>query len=380
MTGLALSVFIYLAVFGTSALVVQYGYRRQNYWIQLLGLLPPILLAGLRYNVGLDYLTYLNAYADIINPLDVNRYSATPGLEYTFYLITYIANILFASPIAVFFVYSVITLVAYYKALVLLKPKYIAPGLFLYYSIFYLNSFNIMRQGAAISIGSLALVYYVKGDKLKAVIYILIASLFHISALLLLAYILVGYLLERFFIQKKNISSFVAIFSTTLATTTIVAFAGILIEPLGKLTYIATGQIGEYGSTISLGVVYKYLLSLLCLLLVVYVWKKFNSSEKKLALLVSLGTIVYSLGLVHNESARLGIYLIALIPVLFAVASDKLSLWKDSHRILFQSAPVVLGIMYIIAVHWASGNGVQYNYQSVIDSQEYEHKLKELGL
>jgi hypothetical protein len=373
-----LSTCFYFFVFITSAIVVQHGYRRKSKLIQLVGLLLPIMLGGLRYDVGLDYSSYLSAFADIANPQVVDyRYAATPELEHTFYVISHISNVFFASPIAMYSIYCAITVFAFYAALSLMKPKNVAVALFFFYSIFYLNSFNIMRQGAAISLGCLAQVHYIKGNKGKAFLYLLLATAFHISALLLVVFILI----ERIFAKRRMVKEkFVGIFITTCIVSIGIGAVGVLIPSVRDFVYEITGRIGELDATLSMGVVFKYMLSLMCLYLVVYAWKHFDKSQKQLSLLVASGAIIYALGLVHNEAARLGIYLIALTPILFAVAYDNLKLYTIKARLLINGGLIFLSTLYIAAVHVESGKGVQYDYQSVIMSEQYREQTKALGI
>lgn len=377
MTALA-SILLYFFVFAISALIIQYGYKHKSKGIQVIGLLLPIFLGGLRYGVGLDYFSYLDAFADVVNPQTVDyRYVGTPNLEYSFYLISHISNFIFSSPVAVYFVYSAITVSVFYCALSLMQPKNVGIALFFFYSIFFLNSFNIMRQGAAISIGCLALAHYANGSKFKAFLYILIAMAFHISALIIVSYIVI----ERLF-EKKNImkEKFGGVFLRTFIVSGGIATVGWVSPSVREFVYSVTGRIGELSSTFSMGVVFKYALCLASLYLVIYAWKNFSGSQKRFSLLVALGAIIYALGMIHNEAARLGIYLVALTPILFAIAYDNLKLYRIRNRFLINGGLIILCMSYIVAVHVESGNGVQYDYQDVIMSEEYPQRVRELGL
>lgn len=373
------SILLYVFIFVMSALIVGYGYRTKSGVIQVIGLLLPVVLGGLRYNVGLDYSTYLNAYADIINPQAVDRYIGTSNLEHSFYIISYLSHYLFSSPIAVYFFYSAITVGAFYRALTLMKPKKVAVALFFFYSIFFLNSFNIMRQGAAVSLGCLAVIHYLKGNRLKAIIYFLLAVALHTSALLLVFYILVERLIERNDIVKKK-KNFIGIFIITIIISMTIAIAGLKLPAISTLIYTATGRIGDFNPGLSVGTVFKYIVCLACLCLVVKVWDSFNNQQKRLSLFMALGTIVYSLGLVYNEAARFGIYLVALMPILFSVVYDKLTLLGSKKMLIVNVSLILVCITYVVAVHVATGEGVQYKYQNVLTSTDYKQQILGLGI
>ena len=357
--------------------MVGYGYKKKSNTIQVLGLLLPIAFGGLRYNVGLDYNSYLNAYADFINPQVVDRYSGTSGLEYTFRIITHLSYFLFSSPIVMYIIYCAVTVIAFYWALTMMKPKKIEVALFFFYSIFFLNSFNIMRQGAAISIGCLALMHYLKGNRLKSLIYFLAAIALHTSALLLVLYVVLDRILRRKYTMKKK---FTGIFVITGIISTGITLAGLKISAVGAFIYSITGRIGEFNPGLSMGVAFKYLICMACLYFVIYSWTSFNTTQKRLALLVAFGLIVYSLGLVYNQAARFGIYLIALTPILFATTYDNLVLRSSKVKLIMNSSLVFLCTVYIVAVHIGGGDGVQYEYHSVISSIQYQKQIRELGI
>lgn len=374
-----LSILLYLFVFAGSAIIVQCGYKYKSYTIQIIGISLPIILGGLRYNVGLDYFSYLNAYADVVNPQVIGyRYLATPELDYSFYVISHVSDFLFSSPIAMYLIYCTVTTFAFYRALQIMKPKNVGVPLFFFYSIFFLNSFNLVRQGAAISIGCLAITHYSNGNKLKAIIYLLIAVAFHSSAILLVIYIFAERLLKNRYITKNR--DFKSMLVMTCIISTGIAIAGSLSVSISSFIYSATGRIGDFDSMFSMGVVFKYIICLACLWLAAYAWKDFNNSQKQLCLFVAIGAVVYSLGLVHNESARLGMYLITLTPILFASINDKFKPHQYKLKLFTSSSLILLGIAYIVAVHLESGNGVRYDYMDVMTSNEYRQQIKDLDI
>lgn len=373
------SILLYLGVFATSATLVQFGYRRKSKSIQAIGLSFPIILAGLRYDVGLDYMSYFNAYADIVNPQATNRYEGTPGLEYTFQLIAHLSHLLFSSPVLLFFTYAAITVLAFYAALRMMRPKNVGYALFFFFTIFFLNSFNIMRQGAAISIGALALTHYINDNKRRAVLYIIIAALFHISALLLVLYVLIERILEKKFIIRRKIKRFTRLFARYLLLSIAVITAGLSIASVGTFIYESTGRIGTWGNQVSAGVIFKYLLTVACLYLAMYAWKNFRGEDKRLTLFTMIGMVVYSLGIVHNEAARLGMYLIVLTPILLAVLHDRLGVPHLKGMVFVSLGVPMLCVLYLVSVHLSEGEGVRYQYQSIM-SGDYTQTLKKVSI
>lgn len=376
--GILGSILLYLVAFGSSAALVGYGYKKKNIVLQIIGLLIPILLCGLRFNVGIDYPSYLDAYADITNPQVVDRYGGTTKLEPTFYLISYLSYFIFSNPIAIFVTYSAVTVFAFYKSLTLMKPKYISIALFFFYSIFFLNSFNIMRQGAAISLGCLAISYYINGQKMKATLYFLIAFAFHSSAIALIIFLISERFIKKKFKMKNK--KFTPIFSITVILSLLIATLGLKIAAVGSFIYSVTGRIGVYNPGISAGILFKYLICLACIYLVIYTWKYFNEKQKELSIFVSLGLVVYSLGLVYNEAGRFGTYLIALTPILYAITFDHINLGAIRIKVLLNLGIVLLCAYYVISVNLVTDGSVRYMYQAAPSSDAFKNKLNDLEI
>lgn len=337
----------------------------------------PIVFGGIRYDVGLDYMSYFNAYADVVNPLTTYRYNGTPDLEITFRIIAHISDFLTSGPVLLFLVYCAITVAAFYAALRLVRPKNVGYAMFLFYAIFFLNSFNIMRQGAAMSIGILAISNYVVGNKRKALLLILVAALFHVSALLLLVYIFVEYFMKRHYLIRRKIARFTRLFLKAFALSLIIIATGLSIAAVGDYVYNITGRIGTFDATVSSGVVFKYMLTVAVLFTAIYSWKNFNFTQKRLVLFLVLGMIVYSLGIIHNEAARIGMYVLVTTPILAALVYDYSATRHAKTRFFLKTGVTGLAILYIVAVHIGGGEGVKYEYQNIFEA-EYNQKIREV--
>lgn len=369
------SIFTYLAVFSLSAFLISYGYRNKKIVPQILGLALPILMAAIRYKVGLDFSSYLQAYADVAEPEQTYRYGGTPGLEPSFHIIAWVSYYVFSSPIFMFFVYAFVTITAFYKTMLLAKIKHIGIGFFLFLSIYFLNSFTIMRQGAAISIGCLAIVYFSRGHKLRAVLMGIVATIFHISGALALLYMLAVWLLE---FTSKTVAWFkldrLLIPAASIAG--LLVLAGLFSSDFSYFIYNITGRIGAYGGVVSLGFIFKYMLLMLSVFVLYRKWGELDSFGRRMILFGVIGLIVYSLGFLHNESARIGAYLATLVPLYFCMIHDKMDV---RHAVKIRSLGLLFGITYLVAVHFGN-SGVTYEYRSIFNSVEYSNELRSLGV
>jgi len=166
-------------------------YRSILKWISLSLLL---LLAGMRKNVGTDYLGYINGFY-----LPMKSYSIFESFskEYLFLLIVKVA-IIFDNYKILFFLLNLITLYFITKALEKSFIKYKSLAFSIYIFIFYLETWNIMRQHICIAI-FLYSIDYIYGKKLTHfTIFIIIGSFIHKSILIVYPfYFIYNFLLKN---------------------------------------------------------------------------------------------------------------------------------------------------------------------------------------
>lgn len=165
------------------------------------------LLAGLRYRVGTDTLSYMDEYYGDPSSYFRDKYlfgwylliSVCKSLHLSFYVVQLI--------LAFFTNYAVITFLKRYA-------NHFFSSLLLYYVIVYpaLN-FEILRQGICISIFLLSFAFLDNKSYIKYLICVGIACLFHYSALALLLVPLVTWIP----INKKSTTIFLAIIAIVIA-------------------------------------------------------------------------------------------------------------------------------------------------------------------
>lgn len=154
-----------------------------------------IVISGFRYNIGKDFTNYN------INFINLNPENLTKGKELGFiyfnYFIKYKINGNFQ---LVILITAILNGFFIYKALKK-EPNFFKFSLFLYVTLgFYIQSFNIMRQAAAMSIGLYAFTF-IEGKKLiKYLFCILIGMFFHVSVITILPL----YFVANLKFSKKN--------------------------------------------------------------------------------------------------------------------------------------------------------------------------------
>lgn len=156
--------------------------------------MPFSVVAGIRDSVGTDYKNYV----DIINMLDSFSFYQCFQQKITevgFALFTKASLLIVHDCKFVFFTTSFLTLFVAFLAFDKIKNEgsmYLS--IVIYYLMFYHQSLNIMRQGIAVSFIILALVLISEGKTKRGLLSIIIAVLFHTSAIICIIFLLLYYI------------------------------------------------------------------------------------------------------------------------------------------------------------------------------------------
>ena len=146
-----------------------------------LGLGILTLISGLRYKVGTDYNNYLDYYFvySVLDFKDIIKYAN----ELLFIVVIKIAYF-FQEPQIMFGIMAFITIYITYRAILSQKEKISITLTFaLYIFLYYMYSLNIIRQALAIAIVLYSYKYILQRDLKKFILTIIIATLFHTTAL-----------------------------------------------------------------------------------------------------------------------------------------------------------------------------------------------------
>ncbi len=169
--------------------------RELDFLLSLILIIILIFVSGLRYQVGTDFNTYVHFINLIKDGYDTYM---EPGFEL---LIKLLAGAGFENQ-AVFLFSSVITLVFFFLFIIKHSNQYtLSVVIFFLFPIFYLASFNGVRQFIAISIFLYAIRFVIRKQMMLYILFISIGSLFHKTILLMLP---IYFILDRE-ISLKNV-------------------------------------------------------------------------------------------------------------------------------------------------------------------------------
>jgi hypothetical protein len=148
---------------------------------KILCFLTLFIPAAIRYNISTDYQAYVSIYNDVAS-------NKNPHGEAGFLLLNKIIYILGGNAQCVFALVAFLTYFFLFKSVTKKIFLLVIP---VYIMLYYIPSYNIMRQVLSVTIVYYAMKKYEKKEWLLTLFYFCLASFFHISAILFLLYFLV---------------------------------------------------------------------------------------------------------------------------------------------------------------------------------------------
>lgn len=152
--------------------------------------IPLVCIAGFRWKVGTDFVTYYSTFTEIPNYslsfLFGKTYSDFIPYERGFSLLVWIIGLINKNPQFIIFITSLINVVIVVVALKKYSRNF-SLSIYLYVtSMIYFSTFNGIRQWIASVIIFIAFKYLINRDLKKYLIFVLITSMIHISSLIMI--------------------------------------------------------------------------------------------------------------------------------------------------------------------------------------------------
>lgn len=207
----------------------------------------PCLLAGLRAeNVGTDVFWYAKkVYLMAADSSSLKGFLLMKSkFEIGYRFISYVSSHFFRSFNTMLFVTQLLIIVPVY--ITALKLNYYIPAwctMTCYYSLFYIESFNIMRQGIAVSFILLSFVELHDKKWGKALICVLIAELFHSSAIIGFALVL---FVEFFGLIKSRIIRYILVILVVVGIPMILGYWIPILQLLSRIGMVSSRYASVY--------------------------------------------------------------------------------------------------------------------------------------
>lgn len=355
------SLLLYLSVFLLASFLIYIGNKKRLRFITILGLALPILLATLRFGVGSDYPSYIRHFENTDTTYDdFNDLNGNWTMEPTFWVFSTISRFLVGDSTIMFAIYSSITVIFFYLAVKRLKIPYLGLAMFLFFCFWFGASLSAIRQFAAISIFMFSLQYMIGGNFKKYLVTILVASLFHVTSLLLIPlFFLRKYVKRGEQFVKKNMSRtvFFALIAMAISVIILPLIIGVFIQfpPFDKYAYMMS----RTRSDVVVGGTFIAQLLILAIGLIFYKGVIGSSYQRAfLLVLFSLGVALYTFGFKVEFAYRFSLYLLPIAVLLLALYKDFIGRFLVLCHINLRSMPFVIiglvGVGYFVSVYLLS--------------------------
>ncbi|NLN48955.1 MAG: EpsG family protein [Clostridiales bacterium] len=313
-----------------------------NKHLLTIGYIFVTIFSAIRYDVGWDYMQYYNT---IVYGLNTNMMSNNEYL--TIFLINISRNLNFPflyfalnSAISVYFIAKVINRYS--------KNPWLSLLIYICFPLFYLNSFSVIRMFTALAITTYAFRYVLEKKLFKYSLCIILASMFHASAL----FSLVLYL-----------SSYIRVKTSTL---TIIVMALPLISNIINSIVINYTRYGVYTNQTRVQEGTRAIVVILVIFIISMLLRKRISKDYNLNIIFNSYTIGLMIYLMFLRQGTMGhrlslygtIFMIILVP-------NMLAYFHIKSRIILTYGLVCA---YIFMYLWTIMNGATYiPYNTVFD-------------
>ena len=296
------SLILYLTIYILSALflhIANISTKRSNrVFFVFFAVLFPCVLAGIRYGVGVDYYNYNYMYQNHAELTFAEYIQYDQRIELGTYILIKIASIFNSSQM--FFI--LFALIIYVPVVKMIMERENKEDTFFLTWFFLLSHFstgmNIMRQVAAASILLYSLKYVLDRKFKKFILMVALASLFHVSAIIMLPIYFIWKRENKFnMYQFKSWAVIVAYCIVAICLPVILQLLG------GRFADYSTGEI--QGRNLSI------LLSCMWLAIFLFFNKQITYCDDRYGLyifMVIIGTILSFTGVINVYLKRTAIY------------------------------------------------------------------------
>lgn len=349
------SLFFYLFSFSLAALLMHYGIKRNHKIIIVVSLFIPIIIAGFRYGIGTDYFSYISIYEQLSSLSFVEYLSIESNIEIGFYFLIKLSHLITSGPTFLFISSSFLTILFFYLGLKRYDLKHKALIYFLFLTLIFPSSFNNIRQSVAISICFFALSFIIKRIPKQYFLWILIASLFHGSALFLLPFYFINRLIKkgtnRLFLLKVGLF--------TLATCLILPYLYDLLQTIPFLNKYSTYQMitAEGNNNI-------FYLKVIILMGILLFYKRIishNTMNMYFLIFFVLDIVLSTLGFISPFIKRIALYFALFSPLLLVAIPDMFS--DKLGKFISYVILIIYGMLYFYLAFYVMGQSEIFPYQ-----------------
>ena len=309
------------------------------------------LFAALRdYSVGADIMTHKTTYYDTaLSTESIQEYLGQFNNEYAFSALVYMVAHVFGSYRVIMFILTFVPLSVLFYYGQKYYPKHMALLLAIYLMMFFNTSLNVIRQVMAISCIIPAFFSLQDGKKIRSLLLIAFAALFHISAIFMLIIYPIYYFSKKDK-QKKYYLLIGGLF---------IVICSLLGELVNQDFMEKMGYSGYLRSNSTNMILQFFILKLYIFIFVAYFYKYYKNEErsKNLYYFIILDLLFYFFSNYVMYGYRLSYYFVVFYPFMISSIAEKVE--GNDKKLLY------LGLTISMILYWVDRNMI-IGYDSTI--------------
>ncbi len=359
------SLFFYLVCFAISAALFHIGSKRKLRWPIVLAIIIPTIVGGLRYRVGVDYISYMSKLKEASSMGMIEFSNKFGGMEPALWLFGQLPWQVF------FYATSFLTILFFYLGFKNFNSKHLGLCMLLVMLIIFPQALGGVRQGVAMSLCFYAFSFIPQKRKIAFAVTILFAALFHYSSLvMLLMYPLHYFMVSKPETEKKFIVKIV-VMAIMFVAAIIIGFQIIEYIPfLRKYALYSTAEfVDQYGE---LTATHNILPELAAVALIIMFYghlvkdKKGNGQYMFISIILML--IVTLIGYKVPLASRLADYFIAFFILAITSAIDTFD--DSSSRHVMVGITITYAVLFFVCGIYLNGSGAIFPYRTLFELVE----------
>ncbi|MCI8994832.1 MAG: EpsG family protein [Lachnospiraceae bacterium] len=339
------------------------GYIKKNIFGFFIIILPAVFIGSRQSIVGVDTINYWRGYLDIDNVIESQGFFNAAKTEILFFIIKFLCHLIWIdNPTPFLTINSFITLLFLFLSLDKLKDRASMPfSFFIYYSFLGMQMLNQMRQLVAVTIVLYAVTYLLERRRGMAVFWIIIASLYHFTALVSFSFIFIIDIMDK----KEHFKGIKEKFLLTLILVS-PFFISLMMKiassflPSKYDVYLKTANSSFSGSGLG------FLVQVLPVIIPLIFFHQYIKDKRIRALIVCLCLAIPCriAGYYSYFLMRLMYYPIVLICVIFSIIRNET---KGKIKFVFSTFIMIVCCGYYIVNYMYINGEIMFPYISVIN-------------
>lgn len=323
----------------------------------LMSFLSVFIISAIRFGIGTDYFMYKSIYLTAASGVGPEQLSKLYQVEPGWATLNYLLGLVFKNGQTIFIVVALISTICVYKGIIYFDKR-INTGfaIFVYLIILYLPSFNILRQGFALSILMISFKYIEEKKIVKFILILALAMSFHYTAILFL---------PVYYILNKDIGKVKWIIILACVILVFINYNDLINLIIGLGPYFEKYSKYETQGFIKINKTFL-ILQIIMLMFIAVCNKALKQKDKFMHRMLSMyyiSIILSFLGSLVSFAGRADLYF-SISQIIFLPYMCK-NLFKEKNKIVAYVVIIIYLLIFWYICYYYSGNNQCFPYKTI---------------